>query len=452
MIVKYLKVVGVQFAANPEHVRGEEMCEKEKLRTIELLTSIDKERPRMRVVSEHENGFDLDCFAVKWGRKHCGYLRYKAEVKAVAHAALVESGKEYFRAQVSDVMIAENGYFRLVVQLEHDPMECMPCEDLWSKWDMEIPPLRPNRQEMDYQDALMMLSDVLDEQDPDPEELQEYAEGIIRLGRHSLCRESKLATEQLISRLEGVDGMHAAASELDHLLSGMCNQRREIERRDMWWPSVLASEEAQEVIRTWRNQKDIYLHQASNLELTELLTEIEAGLMAIPTLASPDLDDEVLLLARAYYTGIPEAKWRKLLSALILRRWLRQNLNMPLGCKISTKGVLLQDELRFIGSMVKYAEGLPNYDEVKVLQTFIYKHIDHLPSQFKQIVDGMTDRFKATSDLLNNQTHAIHEQATALQEVAKKKTIGTLVLEQNNHGVNAKELENNDDPKLLNNG
>lgn len=407
-IIKHIKIAGVQFAVNSAHKRDLPMSEEEKQRTVDFLSRLDEKKPLVSVSREKGNMFDDDAFVVRWISQKCGYVRDKEEDKSVAHAAIEANGKPYFKARVVEVMVADNGYFMVEVVLTHEP-ERLPMVDRWAQWNINVPAMELSENERMLQDALMMLEDM-DALDAD--EMRQYCEIIVRHGRHALWCEARRGIEDVISRLEAVPDMHDMAEELDHLLTGMCNGRREQERRDEWWPEVLNSAEASDVVREWRHDKGIDIREASKMELTRWLTEIEKQLSDIPTIANPETEDEILLMTRSYYAMVSECKWRKILAAMIIRRQLRAWLGMPMVGLSGIEQVIQQEELHFIAEIVKYSQTLPNYEEVRVLQTFIYCHVQSLPPKVKEVVDGMTARFSERDALLREQTDAMKEIAS----------------------------------------
>ena len=54
-----IKIVGVQFAANPDHEPETPMTAQENQRTIDLLTQLDRTRPRVTIKPEPTNAASL---------------------------------------------------------------------------------------------------------------------------------------------------------------------------------------------------------------------------------------------------------------------------------------------------------------------------------------------------------------------------------------------------------
>lgn len=60
-----IKIVGVQFAANPDHEPETPMTAQENQRTIDLLTQLDRTHPRVSVKPEPTNAADKEALAVR---------------------------------------------------------------------------------------------------------------------------------------------------------------------------------------------------------------------------------------------------------------------------------------------------------------------------------------------------------------------------------------------------
>ena len=142
-----IKIVGVQFAVNPDHERGTEMTAQEQQHTIDFLTTMDRKHPRVSVRLEPTNENDKDAVVVRFLSKKVGYVRDSDDYKAKAHAALEASGKGYFNARVVEVLVADNGYFDVEVDIKETPLVPILHEDRWSMWNPGWP-LFPMTEEM----------------------------------------------------------------------------------------------------------------------------------------------------------------------------------------------------------------------------------------------------------------------------------------------------------------
>ena len=69
-----IKIVGVQFAANPDHEPETPMTAQENQRTIDLLTQLDRTRPRVSVKPEPTNAADKEALAVRLMSRKCAIV------------------------------------------------------------------------------------------------------------------------------------------------------------------------------------------------------------------------------------------------------------------------------------------------------------------------------------------------------------------------------------------
>lgn len=374
-----IKIVGVQYAVNSNHVKGEDMTAQEQQKTIEFLTMLDRKHPYVSVKPESTNETDEEAFVARFASRKAGYVRNREEYKSLAQAALTTSGRGYFRARVKEVIISAEGYF--FVEAETDSTE--------------------------------------------EEELQEYTETLITMGKYALWYEAKEGIENVIKAMEAKKGdkMRYMANELEHLLSGLCNEGRQKKLRKSWLPHLLSTHEAERAWHDWLHLKGADCHKPDNLKMMSWLEDIETELSNIPALAPYSNDDKIAMLIRAHYTRIPLDKYRQLLTAFVIRDRLRMRLGLPTNSFAPTPSLTSQKEDYLIDKIIKYSQTLVRREDVEVLQRFIYHEISYLPPEYKLRVDNMTERFLSEEAREGIQINAIKEQTKALKEVAKKPTI-----------------------------
>ena len=410
-----IKIVGVQFAANPEHKKGTPMTAEEQQRTIDFLTTLDRKRPRVSIKPEPTNEYDKDAFVVRFLSKKVGYVRDSDDYKAKAHAALEASGKGYFNARVVEVLVADNGYFDVEVDIKEIPLVPILHEDRWSMWNPGWPLFPMTEEMLCVEDAICMMNDALcydnDALRYDDDELREYANVLMTNARHALWREAKEGMEGIVRTLEAREGdaVRQVSRDIEHLLSGMCNDRRLSERREAWLPELLSDHEAQTAWVSWLHQKEADTRELEPIEMTLWLSETETALANIPALAPCATDDDAQLLSRAYYTLIPLKKLCQLLTGLAVRKRLRERLGLPSAQAAPVPSLITETENRFIATIIDYARTLRTQGEVEVLQTFIYRHMPYLPPATKQLVDSMTSRFLPEDERQRRQTEAIKD-------------------------------------------
>ena len=199
--------------------------------------------------------------------------------------------------------------------------------------------------------------------------------------------------------------MRYMANELEHLLTGLCNEGRLKKLRESWLPHLLSTHEAERAWHDWLHLKGAECHKPDNLKMMSWLEDLETELSNIPALAPYSIDDEVAMLIRAHYTRIPLDKFRQLLTAFAIRDRLRTHLGLPTNSFSPTPSLSSQKENYLIDTIIKYSQTLARREDVEVLQRFIYHEISYLPPEYKLRVDNMT------------------EQTEALKEVAKKPTV-----------------------------
>lgn len=351
-----IKIVGVQYAVNSNHVKGEDMTAQEQQKTIEFLTMLDRKHPYVSVKPEPTNETDEEAFVARVASRKAGYVRNREEYKSLAQAALTTSGRGYFRARVKEVIISAEGYFFVEAETDSTPKE-----------------------------------------------------GI----------------ENVIKAMEAKKGdkMRYMANELEHLLSGLCNEGRQKKLRKSWLPHLLSTHEAERAWHDWLHLKGADCHKPDNLKMMSWLEDIETELSNIPALAPYSNDDKIAMLIRAHYTRIPLDKYRQLLTAFVIRDRLRMRLGLPTNSFAPTPSLTSQEEDYLIDKIIKYSQTLVRREDVEVLQRFIYHEISYLPPEYKLRVDNMTERFLSEEAREGIQINAIKEQTKALKEVAKKPTI-----------------------------
>lgn len=251
------------------------------------------------------------------------------------------------------------------------------------------------------------------------------SETLITMGKYALWYEAKEGIENVIKAMEAKKGdkMRYMANELEHLLSGLCNEGRQKKLRKSWLPHLLSTHEAERAWHDWLHLKGADCHKPDNLKMMLWLEDIETELSNIPALAPYSNDDKIAMLIRAHYTRIPLDKYRQLLTAFVIRDRLRMRLGLPTNSFAPTPSLTSQKEDYLIDKIIKYSQTLVRREDVEVLQRFIYHEISYLPPEYKLRVDNMTERFLSEEAREGIQINAIKEQTKALKEVAKKPTI-----------------------------
>ena len=417
-----IKIVGVQFAANPDHEPETPMTAQENQRTIDLLTQLDRTRPRVTIKPEPTNAADKEALAVRLMSRKIGYVRNRDDYKSIAFAALAASGRGFFHARVVEVEVDEHGYFYVAVETDNLPLVPIVHDDKWMEWEPPLPLFPMTEEMLSVDDAVMMLQELLTLitlTAEDEEEVRGYTEALVSTGKNALWNEARMGMENIVRMMEAKDGewIQKLAQDMEHLLSGLCTEHRKEERKHEWLPRLLASHDADRCWHEWLHLKGADCRELDLLELSLWLNEIETLLTNIPALANRPTADETDLLTRAYYTHIPLRHLRLLLAAFAVRHRLRIALGLTATAAAPILiGVMQQ---RLVKTIVAYCRQLKRLEDVKVMQSFLYRHIPYLPPSDKQLVDGMTGRFLSIQEGQMRQTEALQQQTEALKAVAE---------------------------------
>lgn len=129
-----IKIVGVQFAANPDHEPETPMTAQENQHTIDLLTQLDRTHPRVTIKPEPTNAADKEALAVRLMSRKIGYVRNRDDYKSIAFAALAASGRGFFHARVAQVKISDSGNFYVDAATDNTPINPIVHEDRWANW------------------------------------------------------------------------------------------------------------------------------------------------------------------------------------------------------------------------------------------------------------------------------------------------------------------------------
>lgn len=255
-----IKIVGVQYAVNSNHVKGEDMTAQEQQKTIEFLTMLDRKHPYVSVKPEPTNETDEEAFVARVASRKAGYVRNREEYKSLAQAALTTSGRGYFRARVKEVIISAEGYFFVEAETDSTPIVPILHKDHWKEWEPTLPLFPMTEEFLCVEDATMMMIDILRHEtltSDEEEELQEYTETLITMGKYALWYEAKEGIENVIKAMEAKKGdkMRYMANELEHLLSGLCNEGRQKKLRKSWLPHLLSTHEAERAWHDWLHLK-----------------------------------------------------------------------------------------------------------------------------------------------------------------------------------------------------
>ena len=158
MIEYRFRISGVHYAANPEAEAGMPDTEEMHVRTREMLSRIDRERPLVSLFAEPTNLFNPDCIMAVSRGKRIGRVADDSlrEVKSL----MAESGEPMLFARVEEVAIKEHGYLMVCVEAnELKQLQPLKSEGIdWGMWlKDDMLRLSPDKQMLAEMEAYYML-------------------------------------------------------------------------------------------------------------------------------------------------------------------------------------------------------------------------------------------------------------------------------------------------------
>ena len=346
MIEYTIKILGAQYAANPDYKFGDPETPEMWARTIGMLSNLRDMRPRVVLKAEPTNSNDpLAVMARAMGNK-IGYVCKVQRDKV--RSILSQSKRGMLAADISEVVVNEHGYLFVTLKCEEAACDNMqePGFD-WSEWQTDIPLLPP----MDALHAEEEAEFLLEEEllpcltDVNVTELQTYLGIWMEGSRHDMSHEASRQRELYIKLLEEStrDDVRELADELKHQSGSMCCRHRLEERTLEWWPRLVDSVEAANMWGHWCEQTKGQLWGGLQL-IDDLLRQLPGNLYQ-------NIGHMEAVFSQLYYLCIPRAALTTILSLLVLRERTCRELGiemspmtemdyekcMPENCKFSMK-------------------------------------------------------------------------------------------------------------------
>ena len=309
-----VKILGAQYAANPDYKFGNPETPEMWARTIGMLSNLRDMRPRVVLMAEPTNPNDhLAVMARAMGNK-IGYVwkQQRDDVRKI----LRQSKRGILAADISEVVVDKHGYLFITLKCEEsvDDSAQEPGFD-WSEWQTDIPLLPP----MDALHAEEEAEFILEEEllphlvDVNMTELQTYLGIWMEGSRHNMSHEASRQRELYIKLLEEStrDEVRELAGELKHQSGSMCSRHRLEERTLEWWPRLVDSAEAANMWGRWCEQ--------TNNQLWGGLRLIDDLLHQLPGNLYQNIGHMEAVFSQLYYLCIPRAALTTILSLLVLR-------------------------------------------------------------------------------------------------------------------------------------
>ena len=311
-----LKIVGVHYGANGDSVAGQKDTEEMHVRTREMLSWIDWERPIVVLSADPTNHIHKDAIMARAQGRRIGRVAYEDVDRA--WDLLRQSGRPMLVAKVQEVVVREHGYVVVTVsgdelQTGHSPMA---KEIEWREWMSDLPLLPPSEQLQAEQEAEFVLDNVYL---PclgtcDIKEVKTYLDIWQEGSRHDLSREARQKRSAYIECL-----LASADKDVRLLAEPLKEQRRRIcerafldEHATTWWQERLGSDDVRRLWRQWLLKNDGKLWQG--------LKMIDSLLRQLPGDLYGDIGQLDVVLSCLYYLNTPRQVFQAILALLMLRQ------------------------------------------------------------------------------------------------------------------------------------
>ena len=225
MVEYQLIISGVHYGANGDFVAGQKDTEEMHVRTREMLSWIDRERPIVVLSPDPANHIHKDAIQAGALGKRIGRVAF--EDVGMAWDLLRQSGRPMMLAKVKKVVIREHGYVVVTVsgdelQTGHSPMA---KEIEWREWMSDLPLLPPSEQLQAEQEAEFVLDNVYLPclATCDIKDVKTYLDIWLEGSRHDLSREARQKRSAYIECL-----LASADKDVRLLAEPLKKQRRRI--------------------------------------------------------------------------------------------------------------------------------------------------------------------------------------------------------------------------------
>ena len=406
-----LKISGVHYGANGDSVAGQKDTEEMHMRTLEMLSWIDRERPIVVLSADPVNHIHKD--AIKAGAlgKRIGRVAYEDVDRA--WNLLRQSGKPMMLAKVKEVAIQEHGY--VVVTVSADELQAGQSasakEIEWREWMSDLPLLPPSEQLQAEQEAEFVLDNVYLPclADYDIKDVKTYLDIWVEGSRHDLSGEARQKRSAYIRFLEG-----STDKNLRQLAEPLKEQRRRIcerafldEHATTWWQERMASGDVQRLWRQWLLKNDGKLWQG--LKMIDLI------LRQLPANLYGDIGQLDVVLSRLYYLDTPRQAFQAILALLMLRHITCSQLGIDM--RPMTEDEYQQDGLitnpmdmpTTIGRVVAFGETRCDRGQKQTIELLVHWLRDDYEQSHPQELDVLAEDTQA-------------KLADAVEKAANKKT------------------------------
>lgn len=317
-----IQITGLQYA-----------CEGTDVAT--LIAELEEQRPEVLLVKEQTNDFGIVVRALT-GTRSCGVVsRFDLEQTL---GMMQHDNTPVLVGRVAETN-SEGRCFSISVcgnYPTHDT-SAANAPSLWDNWQWTGAPLMDSNPEERRLDISLKIAsaELQQHRGVNKQTLLEHLNVILQLANWDISSE----TQQQLGTIRRLVGCHpdndvrALAPMLRHSLSALGSRQRAKDFRDIYLPQLCKSSEAEQMHNLWCRAN---VGKLGNPELWKptiihQLENIEANLRLLPANLYYQTDRFDMLLHRLLYLGIPHRKLVMLLSAIVLRQLLRQQLGLQTG-------------------------------------------------------------------------------------------------------------------------
>ena len=310
-----LKISGVHYGANGDFVAGQKDTEETHVRTRELLSWIDRERPLVVLSPDPANHIHERAVQARALGRRIGRVAFECVDKA--WRLLRSSGQPMMMARVREVVVRNHGY--VVVTVNGDDLQAPqtpPTAEIeWKEWTSDLPLLPPSEQIQAEQEAAYVIDHMFLPHlaETDIRELKRYLDIWLQGSQHDLSREARQKRSYYIEQLEATQDkdVRLLAEPLKEQRTRMCERERLDELTTTWWAGRMTSAEMQLLWRQWR------LRHGNRLWTG--LRHIDALLRQLPGELYGDIAELDVVLSRLYYMNTPRQAFQAIMGLMMLR-------------------------------------------------------------------------------------------------------------------------------------
>ena len=310
-----LKITGVHYGANGDSVAGQKDTEEMHMRTRELLSWIDRERPMVVLSADPTNHIHKDAIMARAQGRRIGRVAFDDSDRA--WDLLRQSGKPMLLAKVKEVAVRNHGYAVVTVSADELQETQAPMVQVpeWGLWLSDLPLLPPSEQLQAEEEAAFVLENVFFPclNECDVQELKTYVNIWLDGSQHDLSSEARQKRSLYIELLEASED-----KEVRQLSEALKEQRRRICEREpldematTWWQQRQEGLDVQHLWQQWRLKNDNKLWAGLRL-IDSLLKQLPGDLYG-------DIGHMDVVLSRLYYLNTPRKAFQSIMALLMLR-------------------------------------------------------------------------------------------------------------------------------------